>query len=543
VLLSESAAQQSKASTPDTGRRALFSRLAILVAVLALEWLPLSSIPTGHGGGMTGRALVAFLVFFFFFGYFRLRSQLNDLCRNLPGAAPEWKFLWAHAGSMLIFLMVSRIPRATGGPLRIADSFSWYGSGLGAIVFGGCVLIPPALWSTLVRRTGRLWIFAALSAAAAWIVVTPLWATWETATWAPGIHLTFALTAKLLRPFAPDLISDSTKMVIGTPRFLVRIRGACAGLEGAGLMLVFSTAWLWLSRAERRFPYALVLIPVSIGIMWLSNSVRIAALILIGNAGAPGIAMGGFHSQAGWISFNLVALLVIVFAGKISWWNAPNPRTHIKEVGDNPTAAYLTPFLIIVAASLISRAMTADFEWLYPIRLFAGGAALWFFRPQYRGLGWRCDWLAPVAGVAVFAIWMVFDGLHGAAVRGLMPAALSSAPTLVRTGWLVCRVTAAVVCVPIAEELAFRGFLIRRLLSADFDSLPLRSFTVFAVVVSSLIFGLLHGNRWVEGSLAGLLYAVVFLRRGRIGDAIVAHSVTNGLLVAAVLLGGRWEVW
>jgi exosortase E/protease (VPEID-CTERM system) len=495
VLLSESAAQQSKASTPDTGRRALFSRLAILVAVLALEWLPLSSIPTGHGGGMTGRALVAFLVFFFFFGYFRLRSQLNDLCRNLPGAAPEWKFLWAHAGSMLIFLMVSRIPRATGGPLRIADSFSWYGSGLGAIVFGGCVLIPPALWSTLVRRTGRLWIFAALSAAAAWIVVTPLWATWETATWAPGIHLTFALTAKLLRPFAPDLISDSTKMVIGTPRFLVRIRGACAGLEGAGLMLVFSTAWLWLSRAERRFPYALVLIPVSIGIMWLSNSVRIAALILIGNAGAPGIAMGGFHSQAGWISFNLVALLVIVFAGKISWWNAPNPRTHIKEVGDNPTAAYLTPFLIIVAASLISRAMTADFEWLYPIRLFAGGAALWFFRPQYRGLGWRCDWLAPVAGVAVFAIWMVFDGLHGAAVRGLMPAALSSAPTLVRTGWLVCRVTAAVVCVPIAEELAFRGFLIRRLLSADFDSLPLRSFTVFAVVVSSLIFGLLHGNR------------------------------------------------
>lgn len=61
--------------------------------------------------------------------------------------------------------------------------------------------------------------------------------------------------------------------------------------------------------------------------------------------------------------------------------------------------------------------------------------------------------------------------------------------------------------------------------------------------LSSLAFGLLHGERWVAGSLAGLIYAAVFLRRGRIGDAVAAHATTNALLAAWVLAGARRELW
>ena len=40
----------------------------------------------------------------------------------------------------------------------------------------------------------------------------------------------------------------------------------------------------------------------------------------------------------------------------------------------------------------------------------------------------------------------------------------------------------------------------------------------------------------LAGTLAGLLYAITFLRHGRIGDAVVAHATTNALLAALVLL-------
>ena len=106
-----------------------------------------------------------------------------------------------------------------------------------------------------------------------------------------------------------------------------------------------------------------------------------------------------------------------------------------------------------------------------------------------------------------------------------------------------CYRVAAILTVPIAEELAFRGFLIRRLISGDFDELSPRQYTYVGVLVSSVAFGLLHGDRWLAGTLAGLIYALAYLRRGRIGDAVVAHATTNALLAACVLLGGKWDLW
>jgi len=54
---------------------------------------------------------------------------------------------------------------------------------------------------------------------------------------------------------------------------------------------------------------------------------------------------------------------------------------------------------------------------------------------------------------------------------------------------------------------------------------------------------LLHGDRWLAGTLAGLIYAFAFLRRGRIGDAVIAHATTNALLAVWVLAGSRWYLW
>jgi CAAX prenyl protease-like protein len=140
-------------------------------------------------------------------------------------------------------------------------------------------------------------------------------------------------------------------------------------------------------------------------------------------------------------------------------------------------------------------------------------------------------------------MWMGLDWARGGGVGAGIASGLSGLSAPARAGWLTFRTLAAVVTVPIAEELAFRGFLMRRLVSADFESVDWRRFAFFPVLISSVAFGVLHGDRWLAGTIAGVLYAVALHWRGRIGDAVAAHAVTNALLAAWVLSSGNWGLW
>ena len=98
------------------------------------------------------------------------------------------------------------------------------------------------------------------------------------------------------------------------------------------------------------------------------------------------------------------------------------------------------------------------------------------------------------------------------------------------------------ITVAIAEELAFRGYMLRRLVARDFTEVSAHSFTWPSFLLSSLAFGALH-QRWIAGTLAGLCFALAQRHRGRLGDAIIAHAVCNALIAADVLLLGAWWLW
>ena len=210
---------------------------------------------------------------------------------------------------------------------------------------------------------------------------------------------------------------------------------------------------------------------------------------------------------------------------------------------DNPTAAYLVPFLMILAAGMVSGALSGSFEWLYALRFFAAAGALWVFRARYSNLDWKVGWLGPAIGVGVFFLWIALDRLTGATVAKGMPEVLGASSAAARITWISFRVLAATVTVPIAEELAFRGFLLRRLISQDFESGPATRFTWFSLLASSALFGVLHGSLWFAGIVAGLLYSFALIRRGRIGEAVAAHATTNAFLAAYVLFSGQWQLW
>jgi exosortase E/protease (VPEID-CTERM system) len=300
---------------------------------------------------------------------------------------------------------------------------------------------------------------------------------------------------------------------------------------------MFAVVWLWLFRDEIRFPRSLAVIPAGVVVLFLLNAVRIAALILIGHGGAPDIAIGGFHSQAGWIAFCSVAFGLTVAAPRVPWL-ALRP---LEQEIVNPVAPYLVPFLTILATGFLSRAVSADFEWLYPMRFFSALVALWLFRRSYSKMDWKFGWFALVVGTAVFLMWIAMDRFTPGA--GRMPSALAGAPAWAKGSWIACRIAAAVITVPIAEELAFRGFLLRRLNSADFESVSFRSFTWFSLLASSILFGILHGQRWVAGSAAGVLFGLAARQKGRLGDAVAAHAVTNVLLGVYVLVFQEWYLW
>jgi CAAX prenyl protease-like protein len=104
------------------------------------------------------------------------------------------------------------------------------------------------------------------------------------------------------------------------------------------------------------------------------------------------------------------------------------------------------------------------------------------------------------------------------------------------------RLAGSVITVPIAEELAFRGYLLRKLVGRDFENVPANRFTLLSFVVSSMLFGLLHTS-WIAGTVAGALFAIATYHRGRVSDAIVAHMTANALIAIAVLGFGRWDLW
>lgn len=410
--------------------------------------------------------------------------------------------------------------------------------GVSVLLSGLASVAPLPVWAKLIKSVGLVWAYAAAAASAA-VLMTAGWRT----LWLPASQLTYAMVQLLLRPFLGQLIVEPDRFRIATGRFGVIISPECSGLEGIGLLLLFGLVWLWLYRKECQFPQALLLLPVGVVTLFVLNSIRIATLILIGHAGARQIAIQGFHSQAGWIAFNGVAFGLCIVAGRMPWIAKPRSDSQESPAAVNIVAVYLGPFLAILAAGMLARAFSARFEWLYPLRVIAASIALWYYRREYRKLDWRFTWRGPVIGLFVFGLWILLEWLLSGLNITPMPDALRTASDPARWAWLLLRVCGAVVLVPIAEELAFRGYLIRRLSAEQFDELAPSHFTLWTLVGSSLLFGAMHGGRWLAAAAAGCLYALVYVRRGQIGEAVTAHAVTNALIAAAVLLLNLWTLW
>jgi hypothetical protein len=108
---------------------------------------------------------------------------------------------------------------------------------------------------------------------------------------------------------------------------------------------------------------------------------------------------------------------------------------------------------------------------------------------------------------------------------------------------LVLRSIRAVVIVPIIEELFWRGWLMRWVISPNFEKIPLGAYTPFSFWVVAALFASEHGSYWEVGLIAGVIYNWWMIRTKSLGDLILTHAVTNACLSAYVIAAGKWEYW
>jgi len=476
--------------------------------------------------------------------------RLKLILSNLQEQSSDYRWsVWLafHILAFIAFAIITALIFETPtNPARLSAPWftGWFALASATLLLWLLALAPGHFWLRLIRQEQMSLLFGCLLGLCAWILIgmlvrqeAPLG---QKEFWNSLAVPTLQLVHSLLGWVYSDLVYQPERFLLGTADFQVEISYACSGIEGISLITVFLAIYLWLFRKELRFPQAFWLFPLGIITIWLANALRIAILVVIGASFSSEIAAWGFHRQAGWIAFTLIALGAIALSNRLQFFAATQPDVPVRTAKPL-AAALLAPFLVLMAVSMVSSAFSSGFDTLYPLRVVAIVIALYYFRKAYAGLGWRWTWHAPAIGAAVFIIWILLepdiDSSKTALSQGL--AELTSGSAAV---WLVFRVLGSVITVPLAEELAFRGYLIRKLIAKDFENVPLVQFSWFSFMLTSVLFGLLH-ERWIAGTLAGMCYALALYRRGQIGDAVIAHMTTNALIAIFVLTQARWSLW
>jgi CAAX prenyl protease-like protein len=214
----------------------------------------------------------------------------------------------------------------------------------------------------------------------------------------------------------------------------------------------------------------------------------------------------------------------------------------------------ILPFAVFMLMLALRGALPADGSagvdprWVYGGTVaLVGGLLLWFWReygelaaqtaPSVREAG-----LAVVVGLLVFFLWINLDAPWmrlGEATAGFRPVDEQGQLLwpLIAVRWV-----GAALLVPVMEELFWRSFFMRWIQHPTFEALPPPQVGLKAIVLSTFVFMLAH-TLWLGAVVAGLAYAWLYKRTGKLWVPVIAHAVTNGVLGGWVVFTGNWGFW
>lgn len=449
--------------------------------------------------------------------------------RGLQGghARPTWP--WFVHGVAYFALAAAAAFFVREPSLSLALGLMVLGAGVGATAIGAAFPLAGVL-SLLRRRWHRVLagiLIGSLAFGAGW---------GASYLWDELADLTLLMSALLLELLVDGIAINPDTRLLGLEHFRVIIAPVCSGIEGLGLTAVLVSFYIFHFRRELG-PRGWWALPLALLASYTANIVRIVALILIGEYVSPTVAIGGFHSKAGWVLFIAVAL------GTVAILRRRAMKQEIRAPAPNPVTPYLAPLMIVVGASMLTGLFVFAFPRAYPLTALLGAAAIWTWAPRTALFESAPRWLVPsLAGVLAYVLWIVTLPVADQEAVGRGLEVFKAWPLWAQAGWIFFRFVGGVGVAPVVEELAFRGFLLRRLRGADFEKEAPPPPWSAAAILSSLAFGFAHSTP-VAGTLAGLVYAWVYARRGSLGDAVVAHAVSNLIIAVQVVVLGDWWLW
>ena len=186
--------------------------------------------------------------------------------------------------------------------------------------------------------------------------------------------------------------------------------------------------------------------------------------------------------------------------------------------------------------------------YLYPIKTVLVVGLLIVFWRQYKELDFS-DFknlthtgASVLLGLLVFVLWINMD--WGIATfgenKGFDPFLIADTGT--RNIMIFSRIFGAALVVPIMEELFWRSFMLRYVITSDFMTVRIGTYTLTSFVICSVLFGLEH-NLLLAGIMAGASYSLLLYWTKSIYQCILAHAVTNLVLGLYVLQTGCWQFW
>ncbi|HEY1582111.1 MAG TPA: CAAX prenyl protease-related protein [Chthoniobacterales bacterium] len=168
-----------------------------------------------------------------------------------------------------------------------------------------------------------------------------------------------------------------------------------------------------------------------------------------------------------------------------------------------------------------------------------------FFWPDYHFNRLRRPGFVSAIALFVFVLWIAPQQfLHfPPRTSGFNPETLSGSAVLY---WISIagRFVRLVIIVPLVEEIFWRAFLLRYLISEKFDSIPFGTFSYLSFVVVSCAFALSHRMAdWPAALITGALYNLVAYRTRTLTSCATAHGLTNFALGLWIMATRQWGFW
>ncbi len=182
---------------------------------------------------------------------------------------------------------------------------------------------------------------------------------------------------------------------------------------------------------------------------------------------------------------------------------------------------------------------------IYPVQTLVCGGLLILFRQNYEFHSLRRPILVIAIALFVFLLWIAPQRfLHFQARREGFNLDVWVNNPLFYWSTLIFRFVRLVIVVPLLEEIFWRGFLLRYLISENFEDVPFGSFSWLSFSVVTIGFALSHSMAdWPAAIVTGALYNFTAYRTRSLLSCVATHSLTNLALGLWVVNTKQWGFW